>query len=246
MTDKTETEPSRRKATAVGVLFIIGTVAGISSALLTGPLLSGADHLAKISAHETQLVMASICVLVMACSLAMIPVVLFPVFRRVDEALALGAVLFRGALEATMYIAVAMSWFLLLVLSRASSDAVETSGVQLLGAVLQGAGEWSSHILAIVFSVGALMVYWLFYVSRLIPRWLSTWGLVGALLYLAAPMAAMFGLNELGALMVPLAVQEMVLALWLIIRGFSPAPTLSPAGQIARNGAGSPSDALKG
>jgi hypothetical protein len=65
------------------------------------------------------------------------------------------------------------------------------------------------------------MIYWLFYVSKLIPRWLSVWGLAGAVLYLIVPLLAMFGLDQFGPLMAPLALQEMVLAVWLIVNGLT-------------------------
>jgi hypothetical protein len=54
-----------------------------------------------------------------------------------------------------------------------------------------------------------------------VPRWLSTWALVGAALYIVAPLGSMFGLS-LGVFMAPLAVQEMVMAVWLIAKGFNP------------------------
>jgi len=65
------------------------------------------------------------------------------------------------------------------------------------------------------------MIYGVFYGSKLIPRWLSAWGLVGGALYFAAPLAGMFGFDW-AFLLLLLAVQEMVLALWLIIKGFNP------------------------
>jgi hypothetical protein len=65
----------------------------------------------------------------------------------------------------------------------------------------------------------------LYLLSRLVPRWLSTWGLVGAALYIVPPLGSMFGLS-LGVLMAPLALQEMVMAVWLIAKGFDPVPAL--------------------
>jgi hypothetical protein len=77
------------------------------------------------------------------------------------------------------------------------------------------------------------MFYVLLYESQLVPRWLSTWGLVGAALYIAPPLGSLFGLS-LGVLMAPLAVQEMVMAVWLIARGFnSSAAASAPAGATA-------------
>ena len=76
-------------------------------------------------------------------------------------------------------------------------------------------------MLSLVFSLGALMIYYLFYQTHLIPRWLSLWGLIGATLYLAEPLLAMFG-AEYEILFILLALQEMVFALWLIVKGFNP------------------------
>jgi hypothetical protein len=76
---------------------------------------------------------------------------------------------------------------------------------------------------AVCMLVGALMYYWAFYRSRLVPRWLSGWGLAGVLLLLAACLAALFTRSPVTSytvLIVPIAVQEMVLAVWLIARGF--------------------------
>jgi hypothetical protein len=65
------------------------------------------------------------------------------------------------------------------------------------------------------------MFSFLLYRSRLVPRWLSTWGLVGAAFYIVPSVGSMFGLS-LGVLMAPLAAQEMVMAVWLIAKGFNP------------------------
>ena len=77
------------------------------------------------------------------------------------------------------------------------------------------------QVLAIPFVLGALMFYVLLYQSRLVPRWLSVWGLVGAALYIVPPLGSMFGLS-LVFFMAPLALQEMVMAVWLIAKGFNP------------------------
>ncbi len=81
-------------------------------------------------------------------------------------------------------------------------------------------------MLSMVFSLGALMIYYVFYQSKLIPRWLSGWGLIGSVLYLVVPLLSMFG-SELAILTLPLALQEMVLAVWLIVKGFNPSAIAS-------------------
>lgn len=212
----------RKTAIIVGILLIIGTVSGVLSAVFTGSIFGDPDYLIKVSANENQIIIGALCVLIMGFALAMVPVMLFPIFKKYNEALALGAVLFRGALEAVTYIAMVISWLLLIVLSQeyVKAGAPIASYFQILGTLLLEANVQINTILEIVFSLGALMIYYIFYQSKLIPRWLSVWGLIGAILYLAVPLFGMFG-SELEILMAPLALQEMVLALWLIVKGFS-------------------------
>ena len=86
------------------------------------------------------------------------------------------------------------------------------------------------------------MFYYLFYQSRLIPRWLSAWGLVGAVLYLAAPRLDMFG-HGFGLLMAPLAAAEIVLAVWLIVKGFNRSALASASGaRCSRDGTREPGE----
>lgn len=222
----------RKTAIVVGALFIIGDIAGVLSVLVTRGLLEGPDALTKIAANQSQLALGALLVLVMGFALAMVPVVMFPVFKKYNEVLALGSVVFRGALETVAYMATAGTWLLLVELSRVHAEAASPGAphVQTLSALLVAAqGSTAAYLTSIAFSLGALMFYYLFYQSRLIPRWLSIWGLVGAALYLASPLLDMFG-HGFGVLMAPLAVAEIVLAVWLIARGLSsPAPKETPA-----------------
>src|SRR5258705_3317668 len=213
---------NRKTAIIVGVLFIIGTVAGALSVLFTAPVLNDPDYLTKLSSNQNQIIVAALLVLMMAFALAMIPVMMFPIFRKYNEVLAVGSIVFRGVLEAVTYIAIVLSWLLLLTLSREyiKAGAPDASTFQTLGVLLLKAADWIAQILALVFSLGALAIYYLFYQSKLIPRWLSIWGLIGAILYLAVPLLALFGFVS-DILMAPLALQEMVLAVWLIVKGLN-------------------------
>ena len=81
----------------------------------------------------------------------------------------------------------------------------------------------------LAFCAGATLYYLIFYRSQLIPRWLSVWGLAGTVLCLTAGLLVFFqSIAVLSgtqvALSLPIAVQEMVLAVWLIVKGFSAKP----------------------
>ncbi|MBN2115916.1 MAG: DUF4386 domain-containing protein [Anaerolineales bacterium] len=219
---------NRKTAIIVGVLYIIGTVAGIFSLVFTEPVRNSQDYLVYVFANENQVIAGALFVLTMGLALAMVPVVAFPVLRKYNEALALGYVVFRGGLETVIYMAMAVNWLLLLPLSQVyrQSTIPDVSNFQALGALLLDADELSS-ILVIVFILGALMFYAVLYQSRLVPRWLSGWGLIATIPYFAAGLLTMFALisplSTTGVVLnLPLAVQEMVLAVWLIVKGFNP------------------------
>jgi hypothetical protein len=217
-----------RIARIVGVLYIIGTVAGVLSVVFAGSILDDPDYLVKVSTNENRIITGALLVLTMGFALAMVPVLMFPILKKQNEVLALGYVVFRGALEAVTYIALIIVWLFLLTVSKeyVKAGTPDASYFQTLGASLLDTGDWISQIMAIPFCLGALMFYFLLYQTRLIPRWLSGWGLLAAIPYLASVFLAMFAIIEPDSttqtvLMFPLAVQEMVMAVWLIVKGFN-------------------------
>ena len=231
----------RSNAISAGVLYIIGTVAGILSLVLSGPLRNAEDALAGAAANANQVIVAALFVLLMVLSLAMVPVVLYPVLRRHSEVLALGYVVFRGALETVTSLVAPIAWLLLVALGQSAvqAGAAAASGFQAAGALLLKAGDANS-IAGIIFCLGALMFYAVLYRSRLVPRWLSVWGLAALIPYLAAEFLTLFDILDATSsaatpLFLLLAVQEMVLAVWLIVKGFSPPAVARGAAKTAPN-----------
>jgi hypothetical protein len=217
----------RKTAIIVGVLYIIGTVSGFMSLIFTGPIRDAPDTLASVSTNENQIIFGALFVLVMGLALAMVPVTAFPFLRKYNETLALGYVVFRGGLETVRYMANTISWLLLLPLSKIyHAGTPDASNLQALGHVLLNVEE-IADIGAIVFFLGALTFYYVLYRSKLIPRWLSGWGLIAIIMNLAAGFLYLFGLigqlSTAGVIMeIPIAIQEMVMAIWLIVKGFNP------------------------
>jgi len=220
----------RAAATTAGILFIIGTAAGILSKALTAfPVHNAADHLGYAADHSGTVATGALLVLVMGLSLALLAVVLYPVLRQVDEVLATGYLIIRGAVETTTYVIVAIAWLTLVPLAEtmsAGSGTASPAGVRLGTLVIESDG--ASIIMSLVFCLGATLFYALLFRSRIVPRWITVWGLMGIPLYVAAYLLAMYGVVAINSaavnlLSMPLAVQEMVLAVWMIARGFRPA-----------------------
>jgi hypothetical protein len=97
-----------------------------------------------------------------------------------------------------------------------------------MGALLRDGHDAITTILIIVFSLGALMLYYVLWQSKLIPRWISGWGVFAILLHLATGFLIMFQLqtafSTINVVMnLPIGLQEMVMAVWMIAKGFDPA-----------------------
>ncbi len=216
----------RTATTTAGILYITGTVAGVLSVVVVAPVSDAGDALAAGAQHSGAVVTGALLVLVMGLSLAFVPVVLFPVLRRVDEVLAIGYLIVRGAVETACYVLSAISLLLLLPLGEAMSAGAGTAspaGIR-LGSLLIDQADVGA-VLALVFCSGGVLFYLLLYRSRIVPRWIASWGLAAVPFYVAAyllEMYAVIGANsaELNLLTMPLAVQEMVLAVWMIAKGF--------------------------
>lgn len=229
---------SRKTAVIVGILYIIGTVSAIISASFTQPILSNPNYLSEIAAHEGQVIIGILLWLMMPFALSMIPVMLYPILKINHPVLALGYVVFRGALETVVGLIMAISQLLLILLiQQYGTAASDASLFHVLGAFILKSYHSINLVLIMTFSLGALMLYSMFYQSRLVPRWMSLWGFVAILLHFSTAFLILFHIipvDEMSTLLVinfPIFLQEMVMAVWLIMRGFRlPAVTSASAG----------------
>jgi hypothetical protein len=218
---------NKKAARISGVLFITATVAGIISAVLLGPILEAPDYLAKVSANENQWLIGVLFNFIMAVAGASIAIPMYPILKKHNNGMALGSVGFR-IIEGALFSVGVISLLLLVTLSQefVQAGAPDASYFQTVGELLVGVSTFSLVIGGLAFSLGALMYYYLLYQSKLIPRWLSGWGLIGVTLGLAAYLNQFFSPSafassgiDIGHL--PIFLQEMVFAVWLIVKGFN-------------------------
>jgi hypothetical protein len=235
-------EPTRKIAVATGVVFIIATVASLLAAGLT-PGLTGADYLTGLSANANQVAAGALFYLIAAFASGGIAVAMYPVLKGLNSGLALGSVVFR-TIEAVMYTAAVVCLLSLLTLGQqfATAGAAERASLQAVGDALLSVRQHASLASVLAFSLGAFLYYFLFFQTRLVPRWLSGWGIAAIVVAMAACLLALFSdspVTGYALLMLPIALQEMVLAVWLIVKGFSPAhlpSTSAPRPQIPASG----------
>ena len=216
----------RKNAIIAGILFLAAIVVPLLSMPFTR-YINAPDYLVNVAANTNQVVTGAIVELIYAFTCTSIAIWLYPVLRKQNESLAIGAVGFR-LIEGIFYIVGIVGLLSLVTLSQefVKAGAPDASYFQSLGALILAAREWAGVLGSAAFILGALMYYYVFYRSKLIPRWLSAWGLIGVPFWIAAELLRMFGIIEpfsTNAILLdlPIAVNEVVLAVWLIVKGFN-------------------------
>lgn len=217
---------SIRKATMIaGILFLIGTAAGILS---IAPAIDAPDYLIQASEQENRVIVAAVFQFIMAVAYVGFAILLYPIIKQYNRSLAVGFLGFR-LIAGVFNIVGVISILLLLTLSQefVRAGALDPSYFQLIGGLLRAGRDVINHVAMILtHSIGGLMIYYILYQSKLVPRWLSVWGVMGTLLTIGASFLVMFHVIEIVTpvyigLSLPIALQEMLFAIWLIFKGFN-------------------------
>lgn len=234
----------RTAARTVGLLFITATVTGVLSTVFLTEDATGSP--ASLIAHRTGLTVGALLVLIMTAAIAMIPPALFPVLRRHSEALALSYVVARTVEVALLAPAAVGPLLLLAVASEYGPD--DEPQFELARSLTMSYDAWGHPVSTVFFCLGVVILNWVLMRFRLVPRALSMWGLLSAGPYLADGILVMFDRlatpSLVHALLVlPLALYEMALAVWLLVKGFLPTPAPAPVGSPGPPDADRPADA---
>lgn len=213
-----------RSAVITGVLLIVGMVAGIFSVV---PVIDGADYIAKAFTYENQVLIGAFFQLLMVVTYVGVPILMYPILSKPNKGLALGSVAF-GIIAGVFIIIGVIILLLLLTLSHefAKVGTLDVSYFQTLGGLLQEGRDLVNHVATtLAFVLAMLLFNCIFYQTKLVPRWLSVWGLIGSILSILASLLFMIQFIGLDAtymmLNIPIAFQQLVLAIWLILKGFN-------------------------
>ena len=217
------TEPLDRKyrntSITAGILYLL-TFVSIPTLAIYGPV-KGANYILS-SGPDTSAILGGVLEIVVALAGIGTAVVLFSVLKKQNEGAALGLVAARILESGTIFVGVA---FLLTIVTLRQTGAGADALV-------------SGHVLAALYdrifllgqsfmpAICDLLLGFLLYKSRLVPRGLSLIGIVGGPLLLIGYFAVMFGLigqhsSLANASSVGVALFELSLGIWLIAKGFN-------------------------
>jgi hypothetical protein len=237
----------RMNAVMAGVLYFLGTVFGVLggviggevlTSLISGKPLAGVDLLGLVAANSSRLTGGAFLTLMMGISLMAMTVFLYPVIRKASKELAMGVVLFRGALEGIFYLVTTLNILTLVAVGNEYiATGADSAVLQSIGNVLYQFENLKAPVSSIIFLIGATCIYLTFYRTRLIPRWLSVWGLIGVVPYMAYALLHFFHMDTGYGfyLQMVLAPQEIVMAVWLIVKGFNPSAIADLSAKTGRS-----------
>lgn len=215
----------RKTAIVAGVLFLAGYLGIFLGSAIYGPFVDAPDYLSTIFPNKTQVVLGMFIELINDVAVIGIPIVLYPVFKKYSERLALGYFGLRMT-EAFVLIVSKTSLLSLIALSQEylAAGSPDASIFQVAGAAALADRFWASQIQVVFFCLSALIFYYVIYQTKLLPRFLSVWGFISVASLIAANLLPIPDLTEgfsLGQLLfMPIFLSEILVALWMIFAGF--------------------------
>jgi hypothetical protein len=222
------TAGSRKSAVVAGVFFIVAAAAAIAGLALYDPVLNDSRYVVD-SADHTQVLLGAFFEILVVVSVIGTAITLYPIVRRQSEGIALGYV--AGRVSEGVIIAVGIVSLLAIVTLGQDSAGSQTASLVTVSQALVAVHDWT-FLLGPGFAIGlnTLMLAYLMYASRLVPRAIALIGLVGGPLLFASSTAVLFGLYEqlsavAGITAFPVFAWEMSLAVWLIVKGFRESET---------------------
>jgi len=220
---------SKTASKIVGVLFILAAVTSIIGAfILYKPILNDPDYLIQGSAHANQVVLGAIMELILVISAIGTATTMYPYLRKYNETIALWHVCFRF-LEAIVITVGVISVLSLLALSQdyVAAGSPDIASYRVSGTSLKALHDYTFLLGPNLFlGINTMMYSYIFYKSKLVPRFIPILGLTGSVLILLAAFLEIFGVIEQisawGAILaLPIFANEMILAVWLITKGFN-------------------------
>lgn len=219
---------AKKAARIVGVLFLLAAVTAVIGLTLYDPILKGPDYLINGSEHANQVILGALMELMLVVSAVGTATSMFPILRKYNETIALWHVCFRF-LEAIIITVGVISVLSLLTLSQefVAAGAPDSSSFQASGILLKAIHDWT-FMLGPLFMLGinTMMYSYILYQAKLVPRFIPILGMTGATLVFLCALLVMFGviqqISVWGAILaLPVAANEMILAVWLIMKGFN-------------------------
>src|SRR5919112_1383400 len=214
-------------ARVFGVLYLITFITSIPAFFFYGPVLNDPRYVLGGGSGDTSVAFGALLELLLIVANIGTAVVPYPIFRRQNEILALGYVTAR-IVECTFIAAGILSLLTAEALRQEAAAGADAASLLTAGKTLVALHEWTRQLgPGFVVGIGnGLILGYLMYTSRLVPRPMAVLGLIGGPLIIASGVGVMLGVLEEGGVwqvaVIPEFFWELLLGIWPIVRGFDP------------------------
>ena len=214
-----------KSAKLLGATFLIVAIATLLSDFVLRSLLGSgsiSDSLVNIANNTVTMRIVILLDLITAIGIVVLAVLLFVILQKQNKTIALVAL--GWWLGESVVLAVSkISTFSLLSLSQeyVEAGAPGSSHFQTLGILFRDATTWGYTTVLLFFAIGGILFYYLFYKSRVVPWGLSVWAIIAVWLALIGCLLKIFDV-DFGYIFIPNIAFELVIGVWLIIKGIRP------------------------
>ena len=225
---KTSVHSHRKNEKITGGFFIAATLFAIIGLKLYDPILQNPNYLAESASHSTQIIFGAIAELILVCANAGTALMLFPYLKKYNENLARGYYTFRLIEAITILIGIFCMLSIVSLSQTFNSDKNAVISVyQSAASIVKSIHDWT-FIVGPLFMLGINTTIYssVFFRSKLVPRKLALLGITGAILVFISAILVMFDIIPMMSVIqilfaMPIAIYEMILAGWLIVKGFN-------------------------
>ena len=201
----------------IGALFLAGfLVYGVGFGLVTS-VIGKPDFLSTIAAHQTTLIVGAFLMLLNTVVDVGKGVLFFPILESHGRRTAF-AYLSALVVQVVLLDIGVLCLLMIVPLGQYSGQ----GWAEGLASLLTQSNAMAYQIGQATLAVGGIFMTSLLFRTRLIPRFLAGWGVIGYVIHVAGAIAEIFGIHVSLFLLIPGMIFELALPIWLIIKGFQP------------------------
>lgn len=218
-------DSNKRISKIAGILILLGIIVGIFSIV---PSVEGENFLEEVYPNRNQVLTGAVFQFFLVPIYIGFSLVLYQALRNYNKTLSIGFVGFRimaGVFQLLGIILLPI--FILLSQKFLAQTNADLIFYETIGEMLKLFRDLTNHLgVMLATGLGNLLLYYILFKGKLIPVWLSIWGIIGNTLIMIASFLLLFELievvsTEYGIMTIPLVLEEVVLAIWLIIKGLN-------------------------
>lgn len=207
----------------VGLLFVVVMITwGLGYGLIAS-VLNTQGFLANVYPNKIKILVGILFELIEIAAIVGIVSLMYPIFKKFNESMAVGYIGFR-IIESILLIISVVCALILIPLSQfyLETTAQDNSYFKIIASLLvELRDNGVQTILPVFYSSAAIMLNYLFYKKRLVPRLLSIWGFISAVLVVVQVPLGFFDIKLLEFAGISMGLNELVLGFWLIVKGFN-------------------------